>query len=318
LANPINSIRATSIRTTGIHAMVIAGVASLALAACGPSSAEIDRRIDQRVGEALAQVSTSFPLPTLLPTVTPAPTVTPQPTPTPVSFPPTPTPVTFPPPPTPQPAATPQPIVNFNSVQAQAQASVFMIETRRSIGTGWLIEPGLILTNEHVIKSFSTVTIRQVKHPAFTATVLASDSRRDIALLSFQPSNALLGPGAAPLPLGTISSDNIAQPLIALGYSNGDVYRDGSVDGATSNVGVLSQVFNFGSQSYGRNLIMDTPIDPGDSGGPVLDGNGEVVGMARAVQETTNQGQRVVGTFYAVHIDEIRAELPALKRGDSK
>ena len=305
-------------RAIGIRAMVIAGVASLALAACGPSSAEIDRRIDQRVGEALAQVSTPFPLPTLLPTLTPAPTATPQPTPTPVSFPPTPTPVTFPPPPTPQPAATPQLIVNFNSVQGKAQASVFMIETRRSIGTGWLIEPGLILTNEHVIKSFSTVTIRQVKHPAFTATVLASDSRRDIALLSFQPSNALLGPGAAPLPLGTISSDNIAQPLIALGYSNGDVYRDGSVDGATSNVGVLSQVFNFGSQSHGRNLIMDTPIDPGDSGGPVLDGNGEVVGMARAVQETNNKGQRVVGTFYAVHIDEIRAELPALKRGDSK
>ena len=305
-------------RATGIRAMVIAGVASLALAACGPSSAEIDRRIDQRVGEALAQVSTPFPLPTLLPTITPAPTATPQPTPTPVSFPPTPTPVTFPPPPTPQPAATPQLIVNFNSVQGKAQASVFMIETRRSIGTGWLIEPGLILTNEHVIKSFSTVTIRQVKHPAFTATVLASDSRRDIALLSFQPSNALLGPGAAPLPLGTISSDNIAQPLIALGYSNGDVYRDGSVDGATSNVGVLSQVFNFGSQSYGRNLIMDTPIDPGDSGGPVLDGNGKVVGMARAVQETTKQGQRVVGTFYAVHIDEIRAALPALKRGDSR
>ena len=301
--------------------MVIAGVASLALAACGPSSAEIDRRIDQRVGEALAQVSTPFPLPTLLPTLTPAPTATPQPTstPAPTATPqPTSTPVSFPPTPTPQPPATPQPIVNFNSVQAQAQASVFMIQTRRSIGTGWLIEPGLILTNEHVIKSFYTVIVRQVEHPAFTATVLASDSQRDIALLSFQPSNASLGPGAAPLPLGTISSDNIAQPLIALGYSNGDVYRDGSVDGATSNVGVLSQVFNFGSQSYGRNLIMDTPIDPGDSGGPVLDGNGKVVGMARAVQETTKQGQRVVGTFYAVHIDEIRAALPALKRGDSR
>jgi hypothetical protein len=40
--------------------------------------------------------------------------------------------------------------------------------------------------------------------------------------------------------------------------------------------------------------------------------------MARAVQETTNRGQRVVGTFYAVHIDEIRAALPALKRGDSR
>jgi len=193
-----------------------------------------------------------------------------------------------------------------------------MIETRRSIGTGWLIEPGLILTSEHIIKSFPTVTIRQVAHPAFTANVLAYDAQHDIALLSFEPSNASLAPEASPLPLGTISSDNIAQPLIALGYSNGDVYRDGSIDAATANVGVLSQVFNFGSQSYGSNLIMDTAIDPGDSGGPVLDGNGEVVGMARAVQATTDLGQRVVGTFYAVHIDEIRAALPVLKRGDSR
>ena len=193
-----------------------------------------------------------------------------------------------------------------------------MIETPRSIGTGWLIEPGLILTNAHNIESFSTVTIRQVGHPAFTATVIAYDAQHDIALLSFQSSNASLAPGTAPLPLGTISSNNIAQPLIALGYSNGDVYRDGSIAAATANVGVLSQVFNFGSQSHGSNLIMDTPIDPGDSGGPILDGNGEVVGMARAVQEMTNHGQRVVGTFYAVHIDEIRAALPALKRGDSR
>jgi hypothetical protein len=40
--------------------------------------------------------------------------------------------------------------------------------------------------------------------------------------------------------------------------------------------------------------------------------------MVRAVQERTVGGQRVVGTFYAVHVDEIRVALPALKRGESK
>jgi putative serine protease PepD len=59
---------------------------------------------------------------------------------------------------------------------------------------------------------------------------------------------------------------------------------------------------------------MDTPVDPGDSGGPVLDASGEVVGMTRAVAEQTVGGQRVVGTFYAVHIDEILDSLPDLKQ----
>ncbi|MDA0734481.1 MAG: serine protease [Chloroflexi bacterium] len=288
----------------------------LALSACGPSSAEIDQRIN--VALAGLPTPTLAPVPTLLPTVTPAPTATPQPTPTPVNFPSTPTPVTFPPPPTPQPTATPQPIIDFNAVQEQAQASVFMIETRQNVGTGWLIEPGLILTNEHVINGYSSVTIRQSQFPAFTASVLASDAQHDIALLTFQPNLASRAAGAEPLPLGHISSDNIAQPLLALGYSGGEVTTDGRVGFATANVGVLSQVTNFGIRSHGRNLVMDVPVDPGDSGGPVLNGKGEVVGMTRAVLESTNQGQRVVGTFYAVHIDEIRAALPALKRGESK
>lgn len=195
---------------------------------------------------------------------------------------------------------------------------MFLIETRQNIGTGWLIEPGLILTNEHVIEGYHNVTIRQARHRAFTASVVAFDAQHDIALLKFQPGDVPLAQGAAPLPLGNISSDNIAQPLLALGYSTREVNSDGSVDSATANVGVLSQVVDFGSRSQGRNLVMDAPVDPGDSGGPVLNGRGEVVGMSRAVMESTDQGQRVVGTFFAVHIDEIRAALPALKRGESR
>ena len=64
--------------------------------------------------------------------------------------------------------------------------------------------------------------------------------------------------------------------------------------------------------------MMDAPVDPGDSGGPILNSEGLVVGMTRAGLIRTAGGQRVVGTFYAVHIDEIREALPALKRGESR
>ena len=105
---------------------------------------------------------------------------------------------------------------------------------------------------------------------------------------------------------------------MALGYSGGSIREDGTVGSALVNIGVLSQTVDFGDDSFGLNLIMDTPIDPGDSGGPILNLDGLVVGMSRAGVESTGGGQRVVGTFYAVHVDEIRDSLPRLKTGQSR
>ena len=295
--------------------------------ACGPSAVDIDQRVERRVQEILAEMPTPTPLllPTPLPTSTPAPTATPQPTATPISLPPTPTPIILPPTPTPitlpltptpQPTATPQPINDLSQVYRDSWRSVFLIETPSRSGSGWLIEPGLVLTNDHVIGRYSRVTIRQALDPPFTATVVGRDSRRDIALFQFDPAQTRLPPNTQPLPLGQISSNNIAQLLMALGYSSFTVNGNGTAGPAGANLGVLSQLIDFGSRSFGSNLVMDVPVDPGDSGGPVLNNRGEVVGMVRAVQEETNTGQRVVGTFYAVHVDEIRAALPALKRGE--
>ena len=84
-----------------------------------------------------------------------------------------------------------------------------------------------------------------------------------------------------------------------------------------ANAGILSQITNFGAQSYGRNLEMDAPIDPGDSGGPVLNIAGEVVGMVRAAARRTPGGGQVVGTFYAVHADEIRAAVESIRSRES-
>ena len=65
------------------------------------------------------------------------------------------------------------------------------------------------------------------------------------------------------------------------------------------------------------NLVINAAVDPGDSGGLVLNLDGEVVGMTRAAQVSSG-GQRVVGTFYAVDWREIQDALPNLKRGLSR
>ena len=304
--------------------VILAGTAGCA--AAGPSEADIQQIVDARVAIAIAEVPTVTPVPliatatpvTFPNTPTPAPTATPQPTPAPIRFPstatpqPTPTPIRFPSTATPQPPPT-----DFSDVFTKNVNSVFRIETSSGMGTGWLIEPGLILTNHHVVEGSTIVSVRQNEGSLFTARVLAVDQPRDIALLSIGVSQTFLNPMAKPLPTGLAYTSDIASSMMAMGYSGGLIpLEDGTVGPATANIGVLSGLVNF-TFFDADNLVIDAAVDPGDSGGPVLNLDGEVVGMTRAAQVSSG-GQRVVGTFYAVDLREIRDALPHLKRGISR
>ena len=138
-------------------------------------------------------------------------------------------------------------LVDFNSVYRQKWPSVFRIDTPIGTGSGWLLEPGLLVTAQHVIEGYNSVLVRQGGGAPFTAIVVAYDSLYDIALLRFDTGSAPLQPSVSPLTLGSISTGEIATPLMALGYSGGGgVKEDGSVGSANANIGVLSQVINFG------------------------------------------------------------------------
>ena len=201
-------------------------------------------------------------------------------------------------------------IPDLGQVYQRAWPSVFYIQPEDGQhGTGWQLEPGFIVTAAHVVADAETVTVRQAAAPAFVATVAGRDPRRDVALLRYDVMSAPVDHRAIPLPLGDADINDIARALLALGYSGSGVKSGGEVGSPKANAGVLSQITNFGPYSYGRNLEMDAPVDPGDSGGPVLNNAGEVVGMVRAAARHTPTGGRLVGTFYAVHPDEIRAAL---------
>jgi len=108
------------------------------------------------------------------------------------------------------------------------------------------------------------------------------------------------------LPRRVLNTESIGEEVMVLGFGGGrGSFPDGSVGGAAAKNGIFSQIVDFGAQG-GRRLQVDAAIDPGDSGGPVFDAQGRVVGMNQSVLVTTESGQRVVGIFYAVHMDEIQ------------
>ena len=64
-------------------------------------------------------------------------------------------------------------------------------KTFKGHGSGWLIERGLILTNEHVVEGTERVVVRQSTAPPFEADVVGVDTVRDTALLQFDPTRHL-------------------------------------------------------------------------------------------------------------------------------
>lgn len=317
---------------------IVAGLIPTIIA-CGPGDLSIQATVDTKILTAVAAIPTATPLalPTSLPTATPFLIPSPVPTPTAITFPtplPTVTPVVIPSPvptptpitiasPTPQPTATPQPtptpqqIPDLSAVYEQNWTAVFYIETSQGHGTGWLVAPGEIITAQHVVGQSTSVTVRSAIRDAFPATVFARDSLRDVALITFNPSVVSL-PGVTPIKLAASASNlPIGSPVLGLGYTVSGIRPDGRVGSPKAKAGIKSQIIGYGSDSLGQNVILDAPLDPGDSGGPLFSPAGELIGMARAAVERTGS-QRVVGVFYAVAVDEIADRLPALRAGNSR
>ena len=318
--------------------LAVAGMLALVcLAACGTSEEDVDAKIATAVADLSpgASVPTATPivfptplptatpiaLPTPLPTATPIALPTPLPTATPIALPtplPTATPVEFPTPlptatpvefPTPLPTATPVTLppdgeIDVAALYQAVAGSVVYIETPDGFGTGWVVGEGLIATNEHVVRDQEAVTVRHAFLPPFRADVVFADAVLDVAFVAYNAEATAL----EPLPRRAVTSDNLGETLFVMGYSSIGVQENGTVGGAAVKRGVLSQIVGFGDQG-GRQLRIDAVVDPGDSGGPVLDTLGRVVGMSKGVVEIDETGRRIVGIFYAVHTEEIEALL---------
>lgn len=148
-------------------------------------------------------------------------------------------------------------------IVALASPSVVQIETEKAQGSGVVItSDGLLLTNQHVIAGATAIIVKTSTGRRSVAVVQAADSLADIALLRASLDSV------PPALLGSVSRAT----------AGADVVIIGSPLGLTQTVsrGVLSSI----RVVNGRRLIQtDAAVSPGNSGGPMLNENGEVIGI---------------------------------------
>ncbi len=158
------------------------------------------------------------------------------------------------------------------NVYDKVYKSVVVIRTSSGQGSGFVYSENLILTNWHVVEEVDVADVQFYDHTRTTAYVLATDPYSDVAVLKIdrKPADAL------PLTLGNSSDIWIGETVVAIGNPLG-------LTGSLS-VGVISQV-NRLLDLYPiivPVLQLDITIAPGSSGGPLLNLDGEVIGITNA------------------------------------
>ena len=142
---------------------------------------------------------------------------------------------------------------------------VVQVETPRGKGTGFVIDnSGLALTNRHVVGKFKTVKIKLNNSEEFTAEVIGRTSDLDVALLSIKTKNRALNS----LPLCIKKSPTVGDDIVVIGNPLGLQ--------STITRGIVSAIRNEDGSTM---LQIDASVNPGNSGGPIINYNGEVLGI---------------------------------------
>ena len=167
------------------------------------------------------------------------------------------------------------------------------------VGTGIIVDTqGHILTNNHVIENANKITVSLSDGRGFEAQVTGRDPVTDLAVISINAD------GLAPARLGDASKLQVGEDVIAIGHAldlpGGPTVSKGVVSALNRSIGVDPQTVVDGL------VQIDAPIHPGNSGGPLVNGRGEVVGVNTAIIP----GSQGIG--FAINIDDAKAVMAQL------
>jgi serine protease Do len=182
----------------------------------------------------------------------------------------------------------------------------------QSIGTGWVLDAreGLIVTNFHVVNGADGITVTGQETSA-DAQVVGAAPCEDLAVLKLPETK-----GLKTLPLGSQDELRAGEAVVAIGYP----VNASNEDKLVSTAGVVSVVQ---SELRARsaelpqftNLVQtDAAINHGNSGGPLVDLRGRLVGVNTLVPPP---GTGITGQGYAIGVDRVRPVVAQLRQGRS-
>lgn len=169
----------------------------------------------------------------------------------------------------------------------------------KSGGTGFIIDgKGLLVTNAHVVKNAQNIAVQNRNGVTYSAVLVYADAEKDLAILRIDdPSFKAMFP--PPYAISKSSTD-LAEPIYTLGYPRDEiVYGQGYLSAKTG--------YNGDTLSCQLSIL----ANPGNSGGPVLNQSGEVVGIL-----STREAESV-GVVFALQAKHIYKALNDMKAKDS-
>lgn len=229
--------------------------------------------------------STSVPIPTATPNLVPTPTATPMPV--------------IAPTPTPLPETRPEMIERVRN-------AIVRVSTDTGSGSGVIVEieaetgTAFILTNYHVIEGGETIDVTVDGSNIYQATTVGIDDIRDLAVLRICCKQEFNHLGFAD-PESIRLSDSVS----ALGYPLG-------VDTLRISVGIVSGI-GYSSELDRYEIQTDAALNPGNSGGPLLSEDGQIVGINTSVIRTSAAGIAVEGFGIAISTETLQAQYEVMR-----
>lgn len=209
--------------------------------------------------------------------------------------------------------ASPVPNMTVSEIVEQNKTSVvtivtsisdpeFVGETRQFIGTGFILNrEGMIATNQHVVGGAETITVILSDGRELQGREINSDRDTDLAIIKIDDRNML--PGI--VTMGNSDDINVGEQVVAIGSpvsrNFAGTVTSGIVSGKDRNVYIGDSVINY--------LQTDAAINEGNSGGPLFNAKGEVIGI-----NTAKMSDDVQGIGFAIPINILQEKLGFLSR----
>jgi len=188
----------------------------------------------------------------------------------------------------------------IKDVDNKSEKKVILNPIYRYNGTGFMIDSkGYLVTNAHVVRNAKTVVVQNKKGENFNARVVFTDFAKDLVILKIEDDSfkTLMS-----IPYGiSKSSSDLAESIYTLGYPRNDVMVYGQ--------GYLSAPTGFNGDTLSCQIAI--AANPGNSGGPVINHNGEVIGILSTRQVAAD------GVVFAIQSKYIYAVLNDLKKIDT-